>query len=130
MLTDTTPAPDAAILNAWERRTAAYARYNALPSDVRADPTFSFADGMTDAERREWAIIDEAEADIVEAVATTPAGVAAQLWTALSHIVTERRHVEAVQRGDLVAMIAFNHELDWNEKLIVSALRSLYAMEG
>jgi hypothetical protein len=136
MTTVTTPAPiaeispDADILRAWERRKAAFKRYNSLPMDVDTDPTFDRKDHMTDAERAEWAVIDAAEAEIVTATATTPSAIAAQLWTALSHTLSERRHDEAAQKGDLAAMLTFEGELEWTERLILSALRSLNAMEA
>jgi hypothetical protein len=37
---------------------------------------------------------------------------------------------EAAQRGDLDAMMAFDGQLEWTERLILAALRSLATMEG
>ena len=135
MLTDTTPAPvaettpDAAILSAWERRKAAFERYNALPIADDTDPTYDADDQLTDAERHEWAIINDAEAAMVAATVTTPRAVAALLWTALSNSVTDRAQDDAAVKGDLAAMLAFDEKLDWDERLSLAALRSHKAME-
>ena len=136
MTTDSTIArnahtsAEAAILAAWERRKAAFARYNALPIADDTDSTYDANDQMTDAERREWAIINTAEAEMVAATAATPRAIAALLWTALSHSVTDREQAAAAVNGDLAATMAFDVELDWTERLIFAALRSLKAMEG
>lgn len=122
--------PNDAVLGAWERRKAAFARYNALPIADDTDPTYDADDQLTDAERHEWAIINDAEAAMVAATVTTPRAVAAILWTALSHSLTDRAQDEAAVKGDLAAMLAFDERLDWDERLILAALRSLHAMEG
>jgi hypothetical protein len=115
--------PDAAILAAWERREAAYTRYNALP--IHEGPG-----DYSPEEQAEWAIIDAAEDVIRNTVATTPQGAAIQLWTQLSHNVSQRDDEVATLRRDLSYFEAQGDMLDWTERLTVAALRSLASMEG
>lgn len=117
---------DSEILAAWERRTAAYERYDVLP--ISDDPTPG--EPYTPEEAAEWAIIDEAEEAIAAAVATTPRGVAIQLWTALRHCVTSSAHEEAVHRRDLAALEADAEELDGQGNWLLAAIKSLQAMEA
>jgi len=120
--------PDAAMQIAWERRKAAFARYNALPfaDDTEAAP----AGIMTPAERECWDVIDSAERTIERSTATTPQAVAYQLWCAVSHTTSDRAQEAAAIQGDLATMTALHGELDWNTKLIVAAIRSLQAIEA
>ena len=121
--------PDLAIQAAWERRQAAYRRYNALPHDD-LNESFDPETHMTASERECWAIIDAAEAVIEETPASTPRAVAIKLWSALYHCVTGREDDEAITSGDIERVGAIAEDLDWNAKLIVSAIRSLEAMEA
>lgn len=115
---------DPAILDAWERRRAAYGRYNALPhSEVPGE-------GYTPEEQREWGIIDAAEETIRAATAHTPVGVSVQLWVSLQHHLTKREDDEACLNRDIAAFDARDGDMDWTERLIVAALRSLKTMEG
>lgn len=118
--------PDRAIVAAWDRRAAAYARYNALPIAERVEAP----DYLSPEERAEWAIIDEAEAIIQATIAATPQGVACQVWTALHHSVTGREDDAALHRADLAALEARGEDLDWNVRLLLTALRSLKSMEA
>lgn len=114
---------DAAILDAWERRKAAYARYNALPDNKR---DFN----RTPEEAAEWRIIDEAEELIRSTTARTPAGVATQLWVSLAHGSGDKESDVALEQGDLEYFDQLGSGADWNVRLAVAALRSLKAMEG
>ena len=110
---------DSAIIDAWHTRKAAFARYNALPyADNDAD--------MTPEEKAEWAIIDRAEETIRASVAKTPRGAAVQLWVAFQHCLTQRADDEAAQSANL-AYFTDDSRFDWNEKLVLAALRSLAA---
>lgn len=113
---------DAAILAAWERRQAAYVRYQVIPfADDESDP-------YSVEEKALWAIIDEAEEVIRSTVARTPKGVEIQLWVALYHSVSGREDDEAITRGDLGRLVELEPTFDWNARLAFAALRSLHAM--
>ncbi|MEO6151666.1 MAG: hypothetical protein ABIT09_07780 [Croceibacterium sp.] len=115
---------DAAIETAWNRRVEAFSVYNALPySEAPGEP-------YTPEEAAQWAIIDAAEDVIRATVATTPEGIAIQLWTQFSHSVTARDDEAATQRRDLAHFEAQGDQLDWTERLTIAALRSLQAMEA
>ncbi len=117
-------AADAAILDAWERRRAAYARYSALP------PCDAPGCAMSPQEAAEWEIIETAEEAIRSAVARTPRGVAIQLWTSLAHNTGSNEADVAIERADLAYFDDLGDRADWNVRLAVAALRSLKAMEG
>ena len=114
---------DAVIEQAWEARRAAYERYNALPFSDEPD------EAQTPEELAQWAIIDKAEETIRAAIAETPRGAAIQLWTALQHGITDREDEAAVLRRDL-EWFKDDEGQDWTLRLILSALRSLKAMEA
>lgn len=110
------------IMEAWQRRQAAYTLYNTLPySENDSD--------YTPEEKEQWAIIDATEKVIRETVARTPAEVSVQLWTSLQHTFTNREEDEAACFGDLAFFEARDEDLDWTVRLIIAALRSLKAME-
>ena len=118
---------DAAIVEAWERRKAAYDVYNALPfADERRGQVITVG-GYTPEEAAQWAIIDAAEDVIRSTVASTPEGVAIQLWTQLSHCCEREDEAAALQR-DLTHFEAQGDLLDWTERMTVAALRSLATM--
>jgi plasmid stabilization system protein ParE len=119
--------PDTAIISAFERRKATFARYNALPVD---DATYDPHDSMTDAERECWSIIDAADGVIGRSIAATPQGIAAQLWTCLSHSLTEREEHAAAVNADMAALEAVEQGLDRTDKLILAAIKGLREMEG
>ena len=112
-------SPDTLIEQAWERRQAAYAGYHALPVD--AD---------TQAEAPYWSVIDAAEETIRSTTARTLRGVTIQLWVALDHSQWDRDESRLIQGADLEALLARDTALDWNARLMLSALRSLAAMEA
>jgi hypothetical protein len=112
---------DTLLEQAWADRCAAYERYNTLPHSE--DPEIS----ETPEEKAEWAIIDEAEAIIRSAVASTPHGAAIQLWTALQCCLSDRNDEAAILRRDLQSF-GDGERQEWHERLILSALRSLEAM--
>lgn len=112
------------LVTAWQRRIAAFAIYDALPnSDTDGEP-------YTPEEAAQWAIIDSAEDVIRSTVAKTPEGVMIQLWTQLSHNVTDRKDEAATRRRDLAYFEAQGEMLDWTERLTIAAIRSLKAMEA
>ncbi|MFT4056291.1 MAG: hypothetical protein QM681_17440 [Novosphingobium sp.] len=109
-------AADAAIVAAWDRRAGAYSAYWALGDTSRDYP----------AEHRLMVIVDEAEAVIRAATATTPIGVEMQIWTALYHFQSGSLEDDAASlRRDLAYFEAKNDDLDWNEGLLISAIRSV-----
>ncbi|PKQ00805.1 MAG: hypothetical protein CVT74_02315 [Alphaproteobacteria bacterium HGW-Alphaproteobacteria-13] len=116
--------PDADILAAWGRRSVAYAIYNGLPHcDEPGTP-------YTPEEQAQLDIVDEAEAVINTATAATPQGVAIQLWTGLAHILTNREEEQAINIADLDWFLMDETRFDWGERLILSGIRSLRAMQG
>ena len=109
---------DAAIQAAWDRRAAAYEAYNLLPYDEAVGE-------YTPEEAAQWAIIDEAEKVIRSTVATSPIGVAIQLWTSLAHSLGTRDDEAATLRRDLQYFDEREIELDWTDRLVIAAIRSL-----
>lgn len=113
--------PDAAILSAWAGYLAARAALDALPDAYESEAQEAL-------ETEYWAKCSKAEATILEEVATTPAGAAIKVKTALVHMLTYRKHDAALRAGDLAALA--DPELDWSERVLVSALHSLEGMEA
>jgi hypothetical protein len=109
--------PDAAIIEAWRHREAAYAHFWTLPDN-----------GHDHGEQATWRIIDRAEEIIRLTEARSPEGMAIKLWVALSHSVGETEEDKAAVRGDLDWFVANDRGLNWNVRLLVSALRSLQMM--
>jgi hypothetical protein len=116
---------DSAIEAAFERRQRAYAEYQSLPLDNQP-----IIDGYGPGERELWAIIDTAELEIRQAIATTPRGVMLQLWCAMYHSISKGAEDEALTRADFAALDREDVQLDWNVRLMLAALRSLQAMEA
>lgn len=110
---------DTALTEAWQRRVDAYHAYNALPHCETPGEVY------TPAEKAQWAKIDAAENVIRSTLASTPEGVSIQLWTQLSHNITDRADEAATLRRDLAHFEAQGDMLDWTERLTVAALRSL-----
>ncbi len=121
---DNSAATADAIETAWNEWKAAYDALEALPLPPADDAP------MSAEEKAAWAIIDKCEVTIRSSVATSPGGVAAQVWIALRHSVTERDHDLAAGRTDLDALEALGGALDWNVRCMVAALRSLASMGG
>ena len=112
--------PDAAILSAWANYLAMRDTLDALPDDKGSmDEEVAF-------EAPYWAECDKAEAIILTERATTPAGIAIKLKIALAHTLSQRTHDNALRTGDLAALV--DPELDWSERVLVSALQSLEGM--
>lgn len=105
--------PDAALEAAWQRLV------------IARDTLDLIAEDHSQIEREQWAIVDEAEALIQRATATTPRGAALQLWVALSHTLDTNGEDKLVRAGDLEALEA--RQVDWNARCIFAALRSLEA---
>lgn len=116
--------PDASIMDALSSYREARATYNALPhSNVEGQD-------YTPAELAEWARMDAAEAEIRHRIATTPKGVEAKLWLALMHTQALKDDDDAAAAGDLAYFQAKESDLEWNERLILSAIASLRAMQA
>lgn len=114
---------DATILAAWERRHAAFKRWNALPAET-AVPI-----GLSPEEAACQAIIDEAEEAIRSAVAKTPRGAELQLWLALYHSTSGGvDHDDAINRADLARLERNDSALDLHARAMLAAIRSLRAM--
>lgn len=109
------PSPDGAILQAWEWRSSATASLKALPLDGD--------------EKGYEKIIDDTDVAIRKHVASTPQGVAVQLWAALDHMMHVGEDNDRVMAGDLEALTD-DATLDWDVRLIIAALRSLKSMEA
>lgn len=89
--------PDAAILCAWANFLAGPDTLDALPDDeALVDEQAAFAAPY-------WAECEKAEASILEANATTPAGIAVKIKIALAHTLSQRTHDNALRTGDLAA---------------------------
>jgi hypothetical protein len=113
---------DAAIQAAWARWQQARATYKAMPC-----PDEEGVDGtaIKVEENRLWAVMDEAEETIRASRATTQRGTAIQLWVALAHSIDTNDQDAAITCGELSPILATEHTLDWNARLIVAALQSL-----
>lgn len=113
---------DGPILDAWERRNTAWARYEALPD---TDPLHTNA-----AEAECIAIADAAEEIIRIETAATPRGVEIQLWLSLSHAsdASQRSVSELVNREDLASLLSQEDEFDYSTRMHLAALRSLASM--
>jgi hypothetical protein len=112
--------PDDAILSAWASYVAMRDTLDALPDDKPSiDEQVAF-------EAPYWAVCDVAENAILVTNATTPAGIAIKIKIALAHMLTSRTHDNALRNGDLATLA--DPELDWDRRVLVSALQSLEAM--
>lgn len=114
---------DAAIIAAWDRRAAAFATLQELPENSRGD-------GETPERHAQWAVIDVAEAEICTGVATTPRGAELQLWCAAVYQFDAAEDEGPCYLGDLDHFTAQGDRLDWKDKLLIAALRSLRAMQA
>ena len=114
---------DAAIIAAWDHRAAAFASLQALPDNPRGD-------GETPERHAQWAIIDVAEAEICTSVATTPRGAEIQLWCAAVYQFDAAEDEGPCYLGDLDYFTAQGDRLDWKDKLLIAAIRSLRAMQA
>ncbi len=119
-----TTKPDGNILAAWDRITAAHAAI----AECTAAPT----DGSlySPEEQAQWRVNDAAEVEILKAIADSPVGVEIQLWVALIHLVEGGDAECAILRRDLGWFAERGADMNWSERLILSAVRSLRAMGG
>ncbi len=113
--------PDSSILDAWATCLAARDAIGALPEQHTTDD-------QVEVEAAHWSRCDQAEKVILETPATTPAGVAAKLRVALLHSLNEPEQEDAIRRGDFGGMDMTR--MDWGDRFVVSAIRSLEAMAG
>ncbi len=110
---------DAAIISAWDRRAAAFLTVRELPDEP------AIGGGETPEQKAQWDIIDAAEAEIRNAVASTPRGAEIQLWTAATYIFDSADDEPPCYRGDLEYFEAQGDQRDWTDRLLIAALRSL-----
>lgn len=121
-MTDTTTIADAAIIEAWEARTEAFAKLPGLrPADT---------DDYTPDEEAQWAIIYAAEKVIHAGTASTPQGAEAQLWTSLYYLFIDNEQVNATHRCDVDWFLTRDEDFDWSERLAFAAIRSMRAMQA
>lgn len=111
---------DAAILAAFKRFQEAHAAYDATP-DVPPESNETY----TPEQNRLWNLIDRADDEVGKLQAHTPQGVACKLWLAIIHISDDPEAERAAIRADLSWFEQQGDALDWNQRLIVTALRSL-----
>ncbi|MCH2240049.1 MAG: hypothetical protein MK060_19425 [Blastomonas sp.] len=115
---------DAPIIAALANYRAARATYDLLPvSEVDGEQE-------TPAELSEWARMDAAEQEIMDRPASTPQGVEAKLWLWLLHNQSPIEDDIAATAGNLDHFLATAAERDWSERLIISAIASLRAMQA
>lgn len=119
---DRTEGADAEILAAWSRRSVACEIYSDLPLSGCLNNVY------TPEERAQIDIMDAAELLIQKTDASTAAGVAIQLWTALAYIEQDRDAEVAINAMNLDWFLSDEPRFDWNVRLILAALRSLRAM--
>ena len=103
-----------AISEAWQLLTSAHRVLRSLP-------------GSAD-DRQLWQIIDPAEVAIQTGIAAGPDDVANQIKLALLHTLPLRDDEAVVLWGDTDSLCERSADLDWNVRLMLSALRSLQAM--
>lgn len=89
-----------------------------------------FADlpGSAAASNAIWSDIDNLERMIQASDENSPSAIEARLWCALAHLLTDRDDEALVAKGDLAALNEREAALDWPERLIVSALRSIRSL--
>lgn len=116
---------DVAIVAAWDSHKTAHSIYADLPFG-EVLPLGSY----TPEEQAQWDVIDAAELVIQTTTAQTPLGVEIQLWVCLCHSLTDREAEQAARRCDLAYFLADEEQLDWSDRLVLSAIRSLRAMGG
>lgn len=110
---------DRTIKDALARWQAAHRERSALPDGKDID----------EREQPFWDIIDGAEEVIRSTKATSPGGIAAKLWVALEHDMALAMDSRIAREADISAF-ADDSGQDWTIRLILSALRSLKAMEA
>lgn len=118
---------DAKLLAAFARWKDAHAVRVALPETGEMSQENPHT---TVAEQAQWALIEQAELEILSLPATTPAGIASKLWLAVAHDATLRDPSDAGFRADLDYFVANTAGLDWNVLCIVSAIAALKSMEA
>ncbi|MBL9066493.1 MAG: hypothetical protein JNN10_09395 [Sphingopyxis sp.] len=113
---------DAAIIAAFDRRAAAFAKLGGLPDPVTTG-------SGTDEQTALWSVIDVAEAEICTSIATTARGAELQLWTAATYLFDTAEDEGPCYRADLDHFTAQGDRRDWKDRLALSALRSLRAQQ-
>lgn len=113
---------DAAIIAAFDRRAAAFAKLGGLPDPVTTG-------SGTDEQTALWSVIDVAEAEICTSIATTARGAELQLWTAATYLFDAAEDEGPCYSADLDHFTAQGDRRDWKDRLLMSALRSLHAQK-
>lgn len=121
--TTLTTKDDAALIAAWDRRAAAFNALQELPDNPQGE-------GETPERAAQWAIVDAAEEEIQAATACTPRGAELQLWTSAIFMFDAAEDEAPCYRADFDHFAAKGDALDWRERLLLSAVRSLRAMGG
>lgn len=119
---------DTAIIAAWDRRAAAFVEARGLPDQ----PTRG---AMTPEQAAKWDIIDAAETEICNAIATTPRGAELQLWTAAAYLLDSAlfdgfEDEQHYYRANLDHFVNQGEDRDWGDRLLIAALRSIRAMQA
>jgi len=104
---------DQSLFAAWTRRQRAFAAMRSSGPEHEDDF---------------WQIIDQAEGEIRAATASSPRGVAIQLTCALAHC--ELTAAQSAEVETKTARAIDDSAMNWDARLIVSALRSLETMEA
>lgn len=118
---DGAAGPDAEILAAWDRRAATLTMIRSLPLQTPDDSQIM---------RTAWEKIESAETTIQKQTAMTLAGLEIQLWLAAYHISHGPDLDAALTERDFETVAAKEGDLDFDNCLIVSAIRSIRAMEA
>lgn len=117
-----TATNDAPIIAAWADFRAGHIEMENLDDDA--------VGSGNPAEAAIWRKIDGAEAIIQQTPAKSPRGVAIKLWAALAQITTDRTEMTLVVRRDCENLVAIEQGMNWDARLILSAIQSLEAMEA
>ncbi len=115
-------ANDDALEDAWTSHRAAMDALEAMDPDLLGCET--------DEENEIWSRVDAAQAFILDTAAKTPRGAEIKLWVALHHLAGRREDHDAIRRGDVAALDGGEKGMDWNARLVFSAIKSLRNMEA
>jgi hypothetical protein len=114
---------DGEIRKAWARWRDKHKQLQALPAlPALAGELYSAK------EQRLWKDIAAAEEAIRSRIATSPHGVAIQLYVALMYQGEGHLHEQALIEGDFDPLDVSDKGLDWGTRMTLAALRSLEAM--
>lgn len=117
MTIDTTTATESqpSAGQAWEQIKSKRAKLQKLADTPGSDPS---ANAL-------WSQVDQYERAIHASEESGVHAIEAKLWCALTHLLTDRSDEALALNGDLAALNERDSALDWPERLILSALRSV-----